>query len=257
MNNKFILTAAAVSGLLAAAIPDAQGVIVWAAGAPGGTSGGSASFDGASTLDTGAASAGLGDYTISMWINGNNVNDKWFFGTGNQGVHLGVRDSPGGAPATLSQGHWGNDSDGTTTLVAGTWYHATFTYDNATDTQSIYLNGNLEAQTVTGDPNNTSTNLIIGGRNGGGSWDGEIDDIAIWNTIVPAADIASIAGGASPTGFGANAYWDFEDDQTGTTAAVVGNGLGATDLTGITVPEPSSLTLLLLGAAGLVRRKRA
>ena len=58
---------------------------------------------------------------------------------------------------------------------------------------------------------------------------------------------------------GAGAYYDFEDDQTGTTAAVQGTGLGATDLAGITaVPEPSSLAILLgLGIAGLTRRKRS
>ena len=60
---------------------------------------------------------------------------------------------------------------------------------------------------------------------------------------------------------GANAYYDFEDDQTGTTAAVQGTGLGASDLQGIVanaVPEPSSLAIMLgLGVAGLTRRKRS
>ncbi|YCM44528.1 LamG domain-containing protein [Verrucomicrobiaceae bacterium 227] len=252
------LIIAAVSGLIAAATPHAQAVITWSAGAPGGSSGGSLDFDGASFLDTGAPSAGLSDYTISMWINGDSVSDKWFFGTGAQGLHLGVRSTPDSGPVnTLSQGHWGNDSDGTTTILANTWYHTTFTYDSATDMQTIYLNGVQESQTVKAGPNNTSTNLILGGRNGGGSWDGRVDDLAIWDSVISPADIASIAGGTAANTLGAQAYWDFEDNQAGMTAAQSGiGGLGAASLTGI-VPEPSSLALLLLGSAGFFRRKRA
>lgn len=253
------MTLVAISGMIAAATPHAQGAVTWAAGAPGGSSGGSLDFDGSSFLGTSAASANLGpSYTASMWINADINNQQWFFGTGAQGLHLGVRDG-GGAQETLSQGHWGNDSDGTTTIASGTWYHATFTYDG-TD-QRIYLNGNLEATTAKGPSNNTSTDLIIGGRNGGGSWNGKIDDVAIWDSVLTDAQISDLHDGTQGSiALGAQAYWDFEDAQTGTTAGVsgtgLGAGLGAAALTGI-VPEPSSIAFVLVGAAGLLRRKRA
>lgn len=274
--HKQIITAAFL-----AAAPIAHGAITWAAGAPGGTSGGSLNFDAdAATglfLDTGIAAtavggvrpvASSGDYTISMWINSGRTGENWFFGTGFRGLHLGIRTTAnGGTQDTLSQGHWGADSDGTTTIQPGTWYHATFTYDadggtgGTTGLQSIYLDGALQSSTDNIGPNDATTNLIIGARNNGANTPflGQLDDVAIWDSVVTAADINAIAGGTSPTDFGAQAYWDFEDAQTSTTAAVSGaGGLGATDLSGITVvPEPSSLALVLAGALGFMRRKRA
>ena len=259
------------SGVMATAIPHAQGATTWAAGAPGGSSGGSLDFDGSSFLDTGIASVDVGgnrnnggtDYTVSMWINSDADAQQWFFGTGNQGLHLGVR-SGGGADNSLSQGHWGADSDGTTSIVADAWNHATFTFDAdgggaGTGQQTIYLNGVMQSQTDKIASNNSSTNLILGGRNNGAAWDGQIDDLAIWNSVLSGGDIAAVAGGAAGNTLGAMAYWDFEDDQTGMTAGQSGiGGLGAGDFTGITgIPEPSSLALVLVGAVGLLRRKRS
>ena len=66
---------------------------------------------------------------------------------------------------------------------------------------------------------------------------------------------------------GASAYYDFEDDQTGTTAAVQtaagATVIGAATLSGVVavpaaVPEPSSVAIMFgLGVAALVRRKRS
>lgn len=238
---------------------NAQGVITWAAGAPGGTSGGSLSLDGTESIGLGVAAADIGDYTISMWLNPNAAGEQWFLGTGNRGLHLGIRDTAnaGDGSNTLSQGHWGNDSDGTTQILANAWVHATFTYDNATDTQTIYVNGVQDSQTVTGDPNNTSTNLILGNRDNtrGPGYNGQIDDVAIWNSVLSATAVATVASGDAT---GANAYWDFEDPQSGETAANSGVGLNAIGIAGITaIPEPSALALVLVGAAGFMRRKRA
>lgn len=257
------ILALAVVGVIAAAAPHAHSAVTWAAGAPGGTSGGSLEFDntggranGELYLLTGVPGSTLaGDYSISMWVNTDVTGETWFFGTQNQGVHLGVR---GG---DLSQGHWGNDSDGTTTIAANTWYYTTFTYDTTTNTQSIYLNGSLEAATVTGDPNNTGSELILGGRHDGRNgpqWDGTIDDVAIWEgTVLTATEVADLASGAAtPLGLSADAYWDFEDDQTGTTAANSGS-VGGTLTEIIAIPEPSSASLILLSALALMRRKRS
>lgn len=266
----------------------AQAGAIWSPGAPGGTSGGSLEFDNgaggtASFLDTnipasvigGNRNAGGTDYTISMWLNSDvdlsTGTQAWFLGTGDQGLHLGVRDN------TLSQGHWGQDSDGTTTIAADTWYHTTFTFDAdggaaGTGQQAIYVNGVLESATDKLAANRDATNIILGARNNGGNgpqWDGQLDDVAFWNTALSASDIAAIAGGASPTEFNAAVYYAFEDDQmgtvavnTGTTGAFTSGLLGSGDfnLTGVTaIPEPSSLVLSIfmgLGLLGVARRKR-
>lgn len=256
--------------LVTALTMNAQGAVTWAPGAPGGTSGGSASFDptgatavnGGTFLGTGVAGTAIPNYTISMWINPASVSgESWFFGTGSQGLHLGIRDTKVDdvvtTPGTLSQGHWGNDSDGTTSISANSWSHVTYTYDNVTSTQSIYLNGELDAATVTGDPNRTNTDLIIGARDGGRTnrqpFAGLVDDVAIWNSVISEEDILAVADGSKgAVDAGAQAYWDFEDDQAGFEAAVQGT-LGSA----LAIPEPSSLALVLVGAAGLLRRKRA
>ena len=265
------------SVVLLAATTSVQADIVWAAGAPGGTSGGSLSFDGLGdgsgngedNLLTGISGPGFldGSYTVSAWLNADNIATEQFaIGTTSQSLHLGLQDS---APF---QGHWSNDLAGNTDVAIANnqWFHATFTYDSVTNEQTIFINGVENASTdVNGAPNNTNQILIgsrsnRGGDNGGNRerWTGEIDDVAFFTSVLTDAEIADLAANTTDAlTLGANAYYDFEDDQTGTTAAVQGTGLGASDLQGIVanaVPEPSSLAIMLgLGVAGLTRRKRS
>ena len=233
----------------------------WTAGAPGGTSGGALEFSGDAVfgrIDLGISAtlvggnrggAGGSDYTISMWINssepnvdGNATDDRWFLGTGSQGLHLGVQNGN-----TLEQGHWGADSSGATVIAAGTWVHATFTFDAdggtvdpmtgvATGLHSIYLNGDLEGSADAAAPNRSESNLMLGSRNGaaGPAWIGLLDDVSIFTSVLSPEDIATLAADASQApALGAAAYYNFEDDQTGSTAAnlidVAVSGLTGTD----------------------------
>ena len=119
-------------------------------------------------------------------------------------------------------------------------------------------------------PNRAGEEITLGARSNtaglGGARQhlvGSLDDVAFFNTVLSATDIADLADGATDAlALGANAYYDFEDDQLGTTAAVqAGAGVTAfgSNLTAITaIPEPSSLAIMLgLGVAGLTRRKRS
>ena len=123
-------------------------------------------------------------------------------------------------------------------------------------------------------PNRAGEEIILGARSGNTPGpegardhltDTSLDDVAFFNTVLSATDIADLAAGTTDAlALGANAYYDFEDDQLGTTAAVqAGAGVTAfgSNLTAITataVPEPSSLAIMLgLGIAGLTRRKRS
>ena len=115
-----------------------------------------------------------------------------------------------------------------------------------------------------------SSSIILGARFGNGGdarehLNGSLDDVAFFNSVLTDGEIADLAAGTTDAlALGAGAYYDFEDDQFGTTAAVQA-GAGATafgnTLTAITanvIPEPSSLAIMLgLGVAGLARRKRS
>ena len=264
---------------LLAATTSVQADITWAAGAPGGTSGGSLSFDGLGdgtgngedNLLTGISGPGFldGSYTVSAWLNADNIaTEQYAIGTTSQSLHLGLQSS---APF---QGHWSNDLAGSTDVAIANdqWFHATFTFDSVTNEQTIFINGVENASTtLNGAPNNTNQILIGSRANGGGDnggnrerWTGEIDDVAFFTGVLTDVQIADLAANTTDAlTLGANAYYDFEDDQTGTTAAAQtaagATSIGAGSLTGIVaVPEPSSVAIMFgLGVAALVRRKRS
>ena len=277
---------------LLAATTTAQADITWTTGAPNGTSGGALLFTGPDENDNTASGNGGdflatgisnetqgGDYTVSFWLNVADVNrEQYAVGTTNRSLHLGLN---GG---NAFQGHWGSDHQGASTDIANnTWFHATFTYDadggvdnggpatpnTGPGLGTIFINGVQVGQDSRNAPNFPNNEILLGTRfNGSDSrqqLQGSLDDVAFFNSVVSGTDIAALAAGTTDAlALGANAYYDFEDDQFGTTAAVqtgtgatpFGNGLTA--ITANVVPEPSSLAILLgLGMAGLTRRKRS
>ena len=141
-----------------------------------------------------------GSYTYTAWLKPTELGgDKFLWGQTVQGIHNGIRNG-----GFLHQAHWGADTNGATNLndyldndLDG-WIHAAWTYDGETDTGQIYLDGTLDWEGNKRAPNG-SGNLIIGGRNGGeAGYVGLIDDIAVWNDVLAAKIIASLAEGASP-----------------------------------------------------------
>lgn len=109
------------------------------------------------------------------------------------------------------------------------WHNYAFVYSGGVVTP--YVDGVAKtAQTIGGSPNFPSfTHLIIGGKNQAfTSWEGPIDDVAIFNTALSPTEVGQI--------------------YSGTNAAI--NAV-------LPVPEPSSLLLLSLGGLGLAfHRKR-
>ncbi len=110
---------------------------------------------------------------------------------------------------------WGqaNDLAGTTILLPDTWYHGAVTYDG-TDVK-LYLNGNLESSSAK--TLNTVLNgegLTIGRRNGGSMWDGQIDEVRIWDFARSQMDIQndlfSTLIGNEP---GLVSYYRFDEGQ--------------------------------------------
>jgi len=179
-------------------------------GAPGGaTPSGAARFtDGildVTTFDVptllgqrdGAGGVDTASYTMAAWIKPDAASlagDRFFFGQSSQGIHNGLRNN-----GRLHQAHWGNDHYANTILNDTDWVHATFVYDGAADLGTIYLNGTADSDPTAKASPNGSGNLIIGGRNGGQAWyNGLIDDVAVWNSILTDVQIQALADGVNP-----------------------------------------------------------
>ncbi|MFP6872365.1 MAG: LamG-like jellyroll fold domain-containing protein [Verrucomicrobiales bacterium] len=183
-----------------------------AAGAPNGaTPGKGLQLSGGGVIKTPiAVQSQLESYTLSAWIRPTSASlsgNRFFWGQETQGIHNGLRGN-----GRLHEAHWGNDWYANTINTADQWIHAVFTYDglqdnnDATGTGRIYLNGNFDGEKAGnhGRPNNAS-NLLIGGRfgsRGGGNGEhhffGDVDEMAVWNTVLTEPQIASLAAGVSP-----------------------------------------------------------
>lgn len=85
-------------------------------------------------------------------------------------------------------------------ISTGTWYHALGTFPDD-DSREIYLNANQGAdQGGTQTPANiTDTSIGCALRNSdAGYWDGYLAEVAIWNVVLGAGEIAALAAGYSP-----------------------------------------------------------
>jgi len=98
----------------------------------------------------------------------------------------------GNAPGKLY--FYGNFDDlaGITTIQPNTWYHAAVTYDGTTVV--LYLNGVVEATKTTTSLNTVldANGLTLGLRPGSATWNGQIDEVEIFNQALSQAQIQSI-----------------------------------------------------------------
>jgi len=146
-------------------------------------------------------------YTAMAWVNfANNVGDNMIFGgngdiaNGGQVLHDGSRNG------FLHSGHWGDDlgpDQGVSVdSKPGTWHHVAYTND-AVGNQSIYYDGQLVAgpggSNGTGGAMDNNVNVLIGSANNGGSFNGQLDEIKIFDTLLSQGEInAAMQVAAAP-----------------------------------------------------------
>lgn len=199
----------------------------------GGVAGGAFSFTGANadSFIVATTEVSATPFTISLWMNTTSTqNDGLAYlgngGTGNQYNVVRMQ-------ANVARANARNTAEiqlaGTTTVNDGAWHHVVAVY-GADDNRQIYIDGVLEGT------NTTSVNSMVLDRFGIGA--------LTRNTPYNPADL----------------YTGLLDDvqlySRGLTQAEV-TFLQANPGTAITIPEPSSIAMLLLGGAGLIRRRRA
>ena len=101
-----------------------------------------------------------------------------------------------------------------TPLVAGTWYHVAVTFNSGTGAMNLYKDGVLVSSGIA--PSYTETTLNIGEYNGGNYFNGNIDELRIWNVERSAAQIAAnINCPLSGSEAGLNAYYNFNQGAAG------------------------------------------
>ena len=103
----------------------------------------------------------------------------------NNGLVIGFRDSN-----QFTLAFWNNDVDSNTLITDFNWHHWAVTYDAASKTQRIYLDGNLDATRETTSDYQGSGFLYIGQDfYGNNRFNGNIDELCIWNTVRTAEQI--------------------------------------------------------------------
>ena len=143
-----------------------------------------------------------GSYTVSCWLKpgeGTAGDTGFIFGQTSQGMHHGLRNG-----GKLHSAHWGADWDATTVLDQDIWVHATWTYDGISDTANIYLNGVLDGGPTSQRATNGGGNLMIGSHRNDEDqatrFKGCLDEIVVWDEVLPVATIQALAAGESPIG---------------------------------------------------------
>jgi hypothetical protein len=131
--------------------------------------------------------------------------------------------NPDGAATTIFAGN--------TTLAINTWYHVASTYDDASDTVKIFVNGKLDG---------AGTHTSIGNQGGGTTFDiggrataffnGIMDEVRVYNRDLSPGEISKLYTWAP----GPVAYYNF-DEGTGTSA----NDASSNNFTATLVNSPS------------------
>jgi len=182
--------------------------------------------------------------TLSMWYTMHNAgqssygklytkqgdNDSLGLATSNARKINWVFPTTSGSPASTA-----GECDFVHTHSTSTWYHFVMVYDmdDVTSAQpKCYIDGSEETVTSTrlgggeyaSNDDDTGNDIYIGNyhNNGLRSWDGNMDEISIWNRKLSDAEVASLYNSGIPTDLeginGLIGWWRMEEG-TGTTVA--------------------------------------
>ena len=194
------------------------------------------------------ASHNLSTFTLEAWVKteqaaGAHIRIIMKPVAGNQNYSLAINN---GYAHVRFDGSGGVQAEGTTLINDGQWHHIAGVFDNANDLISIYVDGVLEQQNATAqNPVTGSSPLYLGWSGVGQHYEGEMDQVRIWNTVRTQAELINHMNQSLNAEAGLVASYDFNTgipggDNTGlnTLADISGNGhdgtLNAFDLVGDT-----------------------
>ena len=171
------------------------------------------------------------DFSISFWVYITTANTfNWIFSLG---VGSAIR-------TAVLLGRFNNNtyifSFGNDDLYSGAyagdvnnWVHICATYKTGTRVRKIYRNGIEIASGTSGGETNANASLYIGREATGGSYDGNIDDLRIYDYVLSANEVSGLYNGTDPTTQNKyiirslNTYNDGWDSQNTTSAILYMN----------------------------------
>ncbi len=154
---------------------------------------------------------GGNDFVIGQY---NGVN------TTNQALHIGFR----GGSNNFTFAFWANDLDaGPVTDM--NWHHYAVTYDAVTNARTIYMDGTQVAADVSGADYAGTGQISIGNVPwGGAEFNGNVDNLRIWNSPLTASEVAANMNNCiSGTETDLIAAYNFNDGAGTTASDITGN----------------------------------
>ena len=152
--------------------------------------------------------------TISAWFKNSSGGMAYIFqnrrGAGSSNLSLGINFNAG---VGVDAGYVGfvmyNGSGHTVTVTDenidnGAWHHLAVTISDGA--QKLYLDGSEVASSTAAFDNEASADTSIIGSNGGSDrfMNGNIDEVALWNTVLDADAITAIYNSGTPTNLSSN-----------------------------------------------------
>jgi outer membrane protein assembly factor BamB len=182
----------------------------------------------------------------ACWVSGDHANSLGFLST-----------------RASSNGSWRTPAS-TITLNGTTWYHVAATYDSSSTSNrpTLYINGTAYVDNGSGasspvwqqatpsgaQTSNAGTGYIGNDSNTGTTrdWDGLIDDVRVYNTILTSAQIASLAAGRY-SGAGGGATTTLASNTTVANTFAIDNGTVATSSYALSATSSSALSYVNAG----------
>ncbi len=138
---------------------------------------------------------GNSSYTFSVWFKDmNGTNTEGLIGYGNYGSANTVNALKLDGNGRVTNYWWSNDLDANTPAYGTSFHNVVASYDGTT--RSIYFDGVLIGTSTTAGHNVQNANFAIGVTNTSEYFSGVLDDVAVYNRALSAAEVQSIAQGS-------------------------------------------------------------
>ncbi len=138
-----------------------------------------------------------GAMSISAWVKTSTTDFKMIVskddGSSNRNWHLKT-ESNGYVRFQLWSGGSMSNSTGDINIADGDWHHIAVTYNPSTAIK-IYVDGTLDendTSSIASSIDNDTVNLNIGRIASGNYFNGDIDEVAIWNAVLSDSDITKL-----------------------------------------------------------------